>query len=73
MLAGTQPSGSRFDLLTLELDEKGGNCVHDRLVVVGGSEPSGSLCGDRSGEVGLDIVTTYDRLYPDRMGLNSCL
>merc|ERR1711990_565035 len=36
----------RFDLLTLELDVMGDNCVHDRLTVMGGKEPSGSMCGE---------------------------
>jgi len=47
----------RFDLLTLELAVMGDNCVHDRLTVMGGKEPSGSMCGDRSGEVTLVEVT----------------
>merc|ERR1712088_943755 len=48
----------RFDLLTLELDVMGDNCVHDRLTVMGDKEPSGSMCGDRSGEVTLIEVTS---------------
>jgi len=48
----------RFDLLTLELDVMGDNCVHDRLTVMGGKEPSGSMCGERSGEVTLIEVTS---------------
>jgi len=44
----------RFDLLTMELDVKsGGSCVHDGLTFTGGMEPSGNMCGDRSGEVTL--------------------
>ena len=35
----------------MELTEKDGNCVHDRFTVIGGKEKSGSMCGDRSGEV----------------------
>ena len=42
---------ARFDLLTMELDVMGDNCVHDRLTVMGGKEAAGSMCGDRSGEV----------------------
>merc|ERR1712051_524292 len=57
-----QPSADtcfiRFDLLTLELGVMGDNCVHDRLTVMGGKEPSGSMCGERSGEVTLIEVTS---------------
>lgn len=41
----------RLDVLTLEMEEISGSCVHDRFTVQGGKEPSGQLCGDRSGEV----------------------
>jgi len=51
----------RFDLLTLELDVMGDNCVHDRLTVMGGKEPSGSMCGDRSREVTLIEVPRRKR------------
>jgi len=40
-------------LLTLELAETKGNCVHDRFTVLGGKDLTGNLCGDRSGEVTL--------------------
>ena len=43
----------RLDLLTLELAETKGNCVHDRFTVLGGKDLTGNLCGDRSGEVTL--------------------
>ena len=41
----------RLEFLNLNMTEKSGNCVHDRLTVLGGKEKSGNLCGDRSGEV----------------------
>lgn len=41
----------RLEMLTLELAETDGNCVHDRLTIIGGKKKSGNLCGDRSGEV----------------------
>ena len=43
----------RLDLMTLELAENDGSCVHDRLTVLGGATLSGNLCGDRGGEVTL--------------------
>ena len=43
----------RLDLMTMELAENEGNCVHDRLTVLGGAVMSGNLCGDRGGEVTL--------------------
>ena len=43
----------RLDLLTLELAENEGSCVHDRLTVLGGAGLSGNMCGDRGGEVTL--------------------
>jgi len=43
----------RLDILTLEMEEMSGSCVHDRLTVQGGKEPSGQLCGNRGGEVTL--------------------
>ncbi|XP_023342069.1 transmembrane protease serine 11A [Eurytemora carolleeae] len=43
----------RIDILTLEMSEKSGSCVHDRFTVMGGKEPSGQMCGQRSGEVTL--------------------
>ena len=43
----------RLDLMTLELAENEGNCVHDRLTVLGGQGMTGNMCGDRSGEVTL--------------------
>lgn len=43
----------RLDLVTLEMEEISGKCVHDRFTVIGGKEPSGNMCGIRSGEVTL--------------------
>ena len=43
----------RLDLMTLELEENEGNCVHDRLTVLGGRGLTGNMCGDRGGEATL--------------------
>ena len=45
----------RVELLTLELEVESDNCVHDRLTIMGGKEPSGAMCGDRSGEVTMRV------------------
>merc|ERR1711935_1071947 len=67
-----QPSADtcfiRFDLLTLELDVMGDNCVHDRLTVMGGKEPSGSMCGERSGEVCCCVYTCISIGGETRLG-----
>jgi len=47
----------RLDLLTVELAQMSDNCVHDRMTVMGGKEPNGNICGERSGEVTLVEVT----------------
>ena len=46
----------RLDILTLEMEEMSGSCVHDRLTIQGGKEPSGQMCGNRGGEVSSIIV-----------------
>jgi len=43
----------RLDILTMEMEELSGACVHDRLTIQGGKESSGQMCGDRGGEVTL--------------------
>ena len=47
----TPYSPSRFELLTLEVEVESDSCVYDRLTIMGGKEMSGTMCGDRSGEV----------------------